>query len=56
MLNLESEVNQRPWFNNHWGYYFVTGFLFSCNKASDASIGIIDNFVYLEKPDWLVCC
>ena len=37
-------------FNTHWGKYFVTLFLLSRSKASDANNGIIANDLCLWKP------
>ena len=45
VLDLESEVSQRSWFNIYWGSILLVEFLFSCSKASDANIGIAVNFV-----------
>ena len=55
MLDLESEVHQRPGFYSHLGYDFVTGFFLShVVKASDANIGIIANFVqFVKNPSFL---
>ena len=50
MLDLQSEVNQRPGFNTQWGKHFGTGFFcFHHSKASDANIDIIANFESFEK-------
>ena len=35
--------------NIHWGNILSLNFLFSCNKASDANIGIIAILVYFDK-------
>ena len=45
VLDMESEVNQRPGFNPHWGNIFILEF--PCSKASDANTGVIANIVCL---------
>ena len=50
VFDLESEVNQRPWFNTYWGLTFCYWiFLFSHSKALDTNIGIIANFVFVKN-------
>ena len=47
VLELESEVNQRPGFGPHRGNILSLEFLFSLSKASDVNIGIIANVMCL---------